>query len=73
MIRTAYKSGCVELSIVGDLEDAEIKLGVREKRDTPKPRYSFLPVIDDDEEEYEVLQTPFVSEFKIGRNELCPY
>ena len=37
-IRSAYQQQCVDLSIAGDCEEAEIELGVRDVRTTPPPR-----------------------------------
>ncbi len=39
-IRDAFNRDCVNISIPGDLEDVEIDLGLRNKRDTPRPNYN---------------------------------
>ena len=40
-IREAYQRDCVDTIVLGDLEDAEISLGVRDKRSTPTPQYGW--------------------------------
>jgi hypothetical protein len=76
-IRDAFARDAVDIRIAGDLEDVEIALGVREQRETPRPRYHapYFGVEDDagwsDEEEGEPLQ-PVRSGPKIGRNAPCP-
>lgn len=37
-IQEAYRHNCVDVTITGDCEDAEIELGVRTVRTTPRPR-----------------------------------
>lgn len=67
-IQAAYHDSCVDLSITGDCEDAEIELGVRETRTTPRPHFGFYGVS-------EVLQHSAPvrkSKKKIGRNDPCP-
>lgn len=39
LIRQAFSANKVELSMLGDIEDTEIYLGLRTQRDTPKPNY----------------------------------
>ena len=41
-IREAFAANRVDVSVLGDLEDIEVKLGVREGRETPKPPYPEL-------------------------------
>ena len=43
-IRAAFDAGTVNISIAGDKEDAEIALGLREKRTIPKPDYPLSPM-----------------------------
>ncbi len=70
IIRQAFLKNCVEIGIPGDIEDVEIALGLREKRDTPRPNYN-LGLFDlEDKEDYE-SKTVRLSP-KIGRNDLCP-
>ncbi len=73
IIRRAFADNIVDLQCVGDLEDVEIELGLRQQRDTPRPRFwptpgwAFSPEGD--------LETslPYVPPHaKIGRNEPCP-
>ncbi len=59
VIQQAYQENCVDESICGDVEDVEIRFGLREKRSSPQPRFGinkyFLPKTS-----------------KIGRNDPCP-
>jgi yecA family protein len=41
-IRDAYAADKVDWSFCGDLEDVQMELGLREERDTPRPRYNVL-------------------------------
>ncbi len=41
-VRRAFEADLVDETIGGDLEDVEIGFGVRESRDTPRPRYGLL-------------------------------
>ena len=38
-IKTLFAKKCIDFTICGDLEEVEILLGLRTKRDTPKPDY----------------------------------
>jgi hypothetical protein len=63
LIREAFAHDRVDLIVMGDFEDVEIEMGLKEKRTTERPRLSpFSPRMD------EVL--PPMN--KIGRNEPCP-
>ena len=69
-IRDVFKRDCVNIAIPGDLEDVEIALGLRSKRDTPKPDYNdFSPEATKALNTLLDLAKP-VS--KIGRNDPCP-
>ena len=63
-IKQAYNENCVDCTIMGDLEDVEIDLGLRERRSKP-PNYPNLA------EKYGLVP-PQRSQLKIGRNEPCP-
>ena len=71
LIRQAFDSGTVDLSVGGDMEDVEIALGLRKKRSTPRPpsfeevRQVLSSLASDD-----LDQEP--RELKIGRNDPCP-
>jgi hypothetical protein len=39
VIRKAFNNGNVDITVAGDLEDVEIQLGLRTKRETPQPNY----------------------------------
>lgn len=43
VIRKAYFSDCVDLTVQGDIEDVEIELGLRVTRDTPPPDVQLIP------------------------------
>lgn len=77
-IQQAYQDDCVDIGITGDCEDAEIELGVRDVRSTPRPRlwtFGNNDIID---------PPPFVTSSpseqasnrtgkkKVGRNAPCP-
>ncbi|MBF0130235.1 MAG: SEC-C domain-containing protein [Alphaproteobacteria bacterium] len=75
-IRRAFRADCVDISLSGDLEEVEISLGLRQKRDTPRPRFVQLPdlfspheLASDDEFP---PQLPYRREEKVGRNDPCP-
>jgi hypothetical protein len=67
-IRKAYQDDCVDLSVLGDVEEAEIYLGVRQRRSTPKPRLGWMLDRHEGTQESACTMTPR----KIGRNEPCP-
>jgi len=75
IIRDTFNRDGVDITIPGDLEDVEIALGVRVKRDTPRPDYS--QHLSGMTEEGSYLYDPFDTKntkptYKIGRNEPCP-
>ncbi len=74
-IRDAFRRNSVDLSIVGDLEDVEIELGLRSQRATPPRRTLTLPtdwVPRPAAERLEpVVEAPARRE-KVGRNAPCP-
>lgn len=39
VMERAFAAGRVDLSVMGDWEDAQIELGLKSKRDTPRPNY----------------------------------
>lgn len=69
VIRDAFNQDCVDISILGDLEDAEIELGVRMQRATPPPRmfpwlFDPLPPL--------YSASMMRTSPKVGRNDPCP-
>ena len=59
------------LDIAGDLEDVEIELGVRDKRDTPRRNY-FLekhPWLNNIKDNIDIQ---FTRKNKLVRNDICP-
>ena len=86
-MRAAFDADSVDISIAGDKEDVEIELGLRKKRDTPKPRYQ--PLLEmlmarskvqwrTPPAEQRDWGTPSLKVYppregpKIGRNDSCP-
>lgn len=68
VIRTAYEKECVDYAVLGDFEDAEIKMGLKSRRSTPQPEYK---LVFRDGIPLRVKKTPGKKK-KIGRNEPCP-
>lgn len=73
IIRETFKTKDVDPMFVGDLEDVEIKLGLREKRTKPRKRNLFDEMTDMIESEIDKISIhPPRTKPKIGRNEPCP-
>jgi hypothetical protein len=74
-IREAFGRNSVDLSVVGDLEDVEIDLGLRSHRATPARRYLTLPTDwlprPAADRPRPVAAAPVRHE-KVGRNAPCP-
>ncbi|AZZ95383.1 hypothetical protein EUZ85_03700 [Hahella sp. KA22] len=74
-IRRLYALNCVDLICGGDLEDAEISLGLRKERSTP--RLSIEELLDLEEygaqrqQEEPEPPAPLPINRKIGRNDPC--
>lgn len=77
LIREAFSKNWVDLSILGDVEDAEIELGLRTRRSTPRPRLDYfgsaldldsLAGLYDDS----LRELPRRRAAKVGRNDPCP-
>jgi hypothetical protein len=79
-IRRAYEADVVDWSICGDMEEVEIRLGLREKRVTPRPRSRFIDEAEGEDgfpPRSSHRETPSVETYhreapKIGRNDPCP-
>ena len=70
LIRQVFKTKPVDVWYDGDLEEIEMRLGLRTKRDTPKPKNMFgMPFGGFDKDE---MTQPQIFEKKIGRNDPCP-
>jgi preprotein translocase subunit SecA len=79
-IRAAYFADCVDLTIVGDIEDVEIEMGLRRNRETPRPKYHLYPTLDGHQSD--AARDPVwdnapgrgtTNPFKhVGRNDPCP-
>lgn len=59
-VRKMYEVGCIDDSSAGDLEEVEIKFGLRTKRSTPKPDYGMFAKTKESS-----------TEAKVGRNDPC--
>lgn len=46
VIREAFAADTIDIGMCGDLEDVEIELGLRTKRETPKPNYAAYHGLD---------------------------
>jgi len=73
-IRDAFRRDAVDISIVGDLEDVEIALGLRLRRATPAPNYRGLttdgfPWLEAASVQQHTRASP--GSAKIGRNDPC--
>ncbi len=69
LIREVFKTKPVDVWYDGDLEEIEMRLGLRTKRDTPKPRNIFDVPFGGFEDE---ILSPQIATPKIGRNDPCP-
>ncbi len=68
LIREAFSANTVDITVMGDLEDVEIKLGVRQERSSPRPHYHHCGSHCSHDDEFPQIQrSP-----KIGRNDPCP-
>jgi len=75
VIQDVFNRDCVDITVPGDLEDVEIALGLRFKRDTPKPNYSVLsPEITQAISKLHELDESERTQSapKVGRNDPCP-
>ncbi len=74
-IRDAFRRDAVDISIVGDVEDVEMLLGLRQRRATPKPlyhaRYGTPFAKPEGMFQTEIDEEP-VKSVKVGRNDPCP-
>ncbi|WP_292661926.1 hypothetical protein [Nitratifractor sp.] len=69
LIRGVFRTKPVDLWYAGDLEELEIRVGLREKRDSPVPTNALgVPLGGFGHER----QEPYVAPAKVGRNDLCP-
>ena len=67
LIRHVFEHKPVDVFYDGDLEDIEIRLGLRDARETPKPS-----LFDFQLESIDMLSPWIQTEPKIGRNDPCP-
>ena len=71
LIRKLFEEKEVDVFFYGDLEDIEIKLGLREKRTQPREKNLIEKMLESYELE-DKLEPLVSTETKIGRNEPCP-
>jgi hypothetical protein len=76
LIKECYARDAIDLMYNGDLEDVEIRMGLREQRETQKEPTMLQKLfndLDDDFYDEETDLLPFVKdEPKVGRNDSCP-
>lgn len=74
LIRSVYAKRRVDLTVLGDVEDAEIAMGIRARRSSPPPRLSYLygSSAADGVGEDGDLNLPVLRAKKVGRNDPCP-
>ncbi len=63
LIRAAYAKECVDLSLLGDIEDVEIEMGIRDHRATPPSPINLLTGLP---------EVGPLRRGKVGRNDPCP-
>ena len=79
-IRAAFNAGLVDITVMGDLEDVEMELGLRSQRETPRPKMHWgrdFPGLARESNWQSTLHSPssdtITNPFKhIGRNDPCP-
>jgi len=83
LIRDTFNNREVDFMVEGDLEDIEIKIGVRKERSTPRPKNQLQQIMEEagvggfDEFQALINEKPHSSTIvntqpKIGRNDPCP-
>ena len=71
LIREVFEKKPVDIFYDGDLEDIEMKLGLREKRSKPREK-NFLQKMVEQYELEDKLMPIVTNQEKIGRNDPCP-
>jgi len=71
-IQAAFEKECVDFSIIGDLEDVEIHLGLREERSTPADYPTIFDEFRAPPPFWGAGSTYVREEPKVGRNDPCP-
>ncbi len=70
LIKKCFERGAVDIMYMGDLEDVEIKLGLREKRETKEEPTLMQKLAEPYRDELKEM-FPDLTE-KVGRNDPCP-
>ena len=71
VITKAFDKEVVDLGVMGDLEEAELILGLRTERSTPRPRFNSFGFSNFEQTDWNSKQI-VRSNPKIGRNDPCP-
>jgi hypothetical protein len=71
LVREVYRQECADLMIAGDIEDVEIKFGVRQHRSSPRPQLFEGFSIPKIPKTPEPVPAP-AGKKKVGRNDPCP-
>lgn len=70
LIRLVYAEGRADLVVVGDIQDVEIMMSVRDKRSYPRPRLSpLLDMFGAGDGQADTITNPLRA---VGRNDPCP-
>lgn len=78
VMREAYERDCVDTTILGDIEDVQILLGLLKERVTPPNYVTLRDLLLDRIEEEQRSRTPLETapavtlKVKVGRNDPCP-
>jgi hypothetical protein len=73
LIKECYARDAVDLMHHGDLEDVEIRMGLREQRETEKEQTMLQKLFNGLDDNFDDKELPYVREtLKVGRNEPCP-
>ena len=70
-IRRAFEKNCVDFTILGDVEDVEIELGLRKRRSTPATYPTLRDQLFPSSRRVTIPQATGKKQ-KVGRNEPCP-
>ncbi len=72
VIRKAFADDCVDLTVQGDVEDVELKMGLRTQRSTPRPRLNLFQELLDFGDINGLRPASVQHPPKVGRNDPCP-
>ncbi len=73
IIQKSFATKSIDIFFDGDLEDFEIDLGIRDKRETPRQKNKFQMMADMMQRHRDDTESiPYIANEKIGRNDPCP-